>query len=384
MKKFFKWFAVAFLVLCCFFSCTQVRKNTIVGQIEGLDPGDSVVLASWHASQQKWVADENVAVKKPGQFTIKTADKNEMLRLFIVPAGDTVDVSDTRAPHLKLFAEGLGKYTVKGTVQDFPNAHIQGGVYDYPEVRRIDSLNILQRGLREEYASLDRADTAGISGFRQRWDAVADSILLAQRAIAGKYSDHHFASWVLADLGFSSDAQEIEWIDSLYQALSEKVKKGLYGRNVKKRVDYVRGSAVGAQAPDFALVSLEGDTLRLADFRGGWTVLDFWASWCGPCRRANPHMVSLYRKYHPVGLEVLGVAVWDQDAAWREAVAQDALPWANVRDREGTKDLDEVSQIYAVNAVPTTLLIDPQGKIVYRGHPMNIDSALAEAFAKVE
>lgn len=94
MKRYAKWFAIVFLVLCFFFSCTQVRKNTITGHIEGLQAGDRIVLASWHVSQDRWVADDSVTVKKPGEFTLKTYDKDEALRLFLVPQGDTVSVSD--------------------------------------------------------------------------------------------------------------------------------------------------------------------------------------------------------------------------------------------------------------------------------------------------
>ena len=384
MKKYIKWFAVAFLVLCFFFSCTQVRKNTIVGQVEGLDPGDRVVLASWHASKDKWVADDSVVVKKPGRFTLKTYDKGEMLRLFIAPKGDTVDVADLRTPHLALFAEGLGEYRITGTAADFPKAKITGGVYEYPEVKQLDSLNVLQESLRREFASVDRMDTAATNRLNGRWAAVVDSILSAQKAVARNYPDNRFAAWVLADLGFSYDAQEIGIVDTLYQGLTDEVKKCLYGRNVKKQVENVRNSAVGGTAADFTLTDLEGDTVRLSGLRGKWVVLDFWASWCKPCRMYNPHMVKLYEKYHPAGLEVVGVASWDADADWRKAVAEDGLPWTNVNSNEKVGGQDNVSQTYAIHSVPTTLLIDPEGKIVYRGHPSAIEGSLKEAFPQVK
>ncbi|HIT98426.1 MAG TPA: AhpC/TSA family protein [Candidatus Merdimorpha stercoravium] len=384
MKRYAKWFAIVFLVLCFFFSCTQVRKNTITGHIEGLQAGDRIVLASWHASQDRWVADDSVTVRKPGEFTLKTYDKDEALRLFLVPQGDTVSVSDGRTPYLSLFVEGLGEYTLTGEASDFPSAKISGGVYEYPEVRQIDSLSALQAGLRQEYAALDRTDTAALGRFSDRWQAVADSILAARQAVVRRYPDNRFAAWVLADLGYLYDAEDIDEIDSLYQGLSEQAQKCLYGRQVRKLVDNVRHSALGATAPDFTLTTLEGDTLRLSALRGKWTVVDFWASWCNPCRKYNPHMVELYEKYHPAGLEVVGVAVWDQQDDWRRAVAEDALPWANVNAGEKVKGQDNVGDTYAIRSVPTTLLLDPEGKIVYRGHPAEIEAALREAFPKVK
>ena len=258
MKHYAKWFAIVFLVLCFFFSCTQVRKNTITGHIEGLQAGDRIVLASWHASQDRWVADDSVTVKKPGEFTLKTYDKDEALRLFLVPQGDTVSVSDSQRPYLQLFVEGLGEYTLTGEASDFSSAKISGGVYEYPEVRQIDSLGILQVGLRQEYAALDRTDTAALGRFSARWQAVADSILAAQQAVVRRYPDHRFAAWVLADLGYSYDAEEIAVIDSLYQGLSEQAQKCLYGRQVRKLVDNVRHSAVGATAPRLYLDHARG------------------------------------------------------------------------------------------------------------------------------
>lgn len=77
---------------------------------------------------------------------------------------------------------------------------------------------------------------------------------------------------------------------------------------------------------------------------------------------------------------MIGVAVWDEDAAWRAAVAEDGLPWINVNAGEKVKGQDNVGEMYAVTSVPTTLLVDPDGKIVYRGHPMKIDEALEKAF----
>jgi len=119
---------------------------------------------------------------------------------------------------------------------------------------------------------------------------------------------------------------------------------------------------VGSMAPDFTMKDTEGNDVSLSDFKGKYTLIDFWAAWCGPCRRANPHVVEIYNEFNPKGFEVLGVS-FDQDREkWLQAIEDDQLPWTQVSDLQGWKNA--AGQIYGVNSIPHTVLIDPDGKII--------------------
>ena len=121
---------------------------------------------------------------------------------------------------------------------------------------------------------------------------------------------------------------------------------------------------VGALAPEFTLRDGTGQPTALRSLRGRYVLVDFWASWCKPCRAENPNLRAAYQRYHDRGLgfTVLSVSVDEHAAAWQQAVAQDALPWTQVRDEKGLQG--PTGQLYRLQAIPATLLLDPQGRIV--------------------
>lgn len=120
--------------------------------------------------------------------------------------------------------------------------------------------------------------------------------------------------------------------------------------------------AIGAKAPDFTLQTPEGDTLSLSDLKGKYVLIDFWASWCRPCRAVNPYLVSLYSQYKDKGIEFLGVALDNNKSRWVGAIAQDGLKWKQVSDLK--KWGSYVVPLYNVKSIPANVLIDENGVIV--------------------
>lgn len=131
---------------------------------------------------------------------------------------------------------------------------------------------------------------------------------------------------------------------------------------IKKKINTTISLTVGSVAPDFAQLTPEGDSLSLSDLRGKVVLVDFWASWCGPCRRENPHVKKIYEKYKDKGFDVLGVSLDKTQRAWVGAIEKDGLPWKHVSDLKGWKN--EVAQMYSVKSIPHTILLDQEGKIV--------------------
>lgn len=137
----------------------------------------------------------------------------------------------------------------------------------------------------------------------------------------------------------------------------------------------------GEKAADFTATLLNGQTAQLSDFRGKYVLLQFWGSWCGPCRAENPHLVDLYKKYHEQGFEIFSVAIEQNERRWQQAIAGDGLLWPY-----HTAEFDQfngpIAQLFNIHSIPTTFLINPDGMIIgVRLRPAQIDDMLSAGLA---
>jgi peroxiredoxin len=124
----------------------------------------------------------------------------------------------------------------------------------------------------------------------------------------------------------------------------------------------LRNVAVGQAAPDITLPSPDGKNVSLSSLRGKYVLIDFWASWCGPCRQENPNVVRMYNKYKDKGFEIFGVSLDESRDKWLKAIAMDKLTWPHVSDLKGWSSA--AAQLYNIQAIPQTLLLDKEGKII--------------------
>ena len=136
---------------------------------------------------------------------------------------------------------------------------------------------------------------------------------------------------------------------------------------------------IGSEAPGFSLHNPAGDLVSLADFRGKYLFLDFWASWCQPCRKENPDLMKVYNHFKDQNFEILGIALDKKKDKWMYAIEADGLEWPQVSD---LKYFDsEIIELYNIQSVPTTILLDPEGKIIAKNlHAKDLENLLSEIF----
>ncbi|WP_113652517.1 TlpA disulfide reductase family protein [Pedobacter namyangjuensis] len=158
----------------------------------------------------------------------------------------------------------------------------------------------------------------------------------------------------------------------LFERLSSEMKNTSYGKTIKDFLTLNKEVKIGGKFADFEQANTAGKKIKLSNIKAKYILLEFWGSWCGPCREENPNLVKTYNAFKPKGFEILGVAADDNKAQWLKAIKDDQLPWENVSDLKGDKN--QAALIYGINAFPTNYLIDEKGIIVaknLRGEALN-------------
>lgn len=156
-------------------------------------------------------------------------------------------------------------------------------------------------------------------------------------------------------------------IDRILTKFASQLAGNRYYKELKARADVLRKIAPGEIAPDFEVKTVDGGTIKLSSFRGKYLILDFWASWCAPCREETVYIKEIYNKFHDVGLEVFSVSLDDKKAAWLKAIEDDGMVWSHGCQLIKGGKHTPVAQLYGIDGIPAIWVIDPEGKILAQG-----------------
>ena len=172
---------------------------------------------------------------------------------------------------------------------------------------------------------------------------------------------------VAYELGYMKDNMTLEQLEQVFGQFDVKVQQSKWGKAIRESIELRQRIEPGRLAPEFTLARRDSSLVSLADYRGKVVVLDFWASWCRPCRASFPWVREFYEEYREKGVEIIGVSIDENKASWEKALDEERLPWPQVID-DIEKGRSRVGGLYHVLAVPMFVVVDKEGKIVVRAH----------------
>ena len=384
MKKFFSFAVVAMLMLA---SCTNHNKYTINGTISDKD-GQTVYL-------QYQIGDSTVkdsTVIADGKFMFEgTLDRPYRGGALII--GDMNDMQSR--PDVCQLALEPGTITVDAEAGTLKEAVIKGGKTQ----TEMNELAAQLKPMQDKFEEFNKVYyTLENDAQRDSMNAAMEPVRKEYKEICTNFYKTHTDSYLAPQYLFM-DMSEMSYEDikAAYDAFTDDVKN--YGSEigeVKKELDALEKIQPGHEAPDFTAEDINGKQFTLSSLKGKVVILDFWASWCKPCRASNPHMLQLYKKYYDKGLELVYVSDDDSEPEkWRKAVEEDklvgdgihhvlrGLKWDRSKGLAGMDHTNDISDKYAIHFLPTKYLIDREGRMVCKideGQDNMLDEKLKEIF----
>jgi peroxiredoxin len=251
------------------------------------------------------------------------------------------------------------------------NAVVSGSILN-DENQKLQQAMKVTDGVKQKLQELIRntpREEQNSKEFEEKYDQLYEQLDQMQKKINLAFIQEHPDCWLCLDLirqagGYQPDVNEIE---PLYNGLSERVRNTKTGKEFADNLVKLHKTAIGQIAPDFTQNDPSGKPVSLSDFRGKYLLVDFWASWCGPCRQENPNVVKTYNEFKDKNFTILGVSLDRENGreAWLKAIEKDQLTWNHVSDLKFWNN--EVAKLYMVRAIPDNFLIGPDGRIIGRG-----------------
>ena len=387
-RKFSPFFAILLFVAITQISCAQSGYK-ITGNISGCPEGMTAYLYKGNAQvlYPNMIIDSALIVN--GAFTFTgNLEPAELLSVLFKPLKRN-DPMYNISPVIPLFMENGNTVTIQGALEDVPLQNFTGsGTYDLSKLniggsKTVDlykeyaktKLENYDKEAVQEYLTYVRANpklpiSVGIAAAK-KWDAGKLKQIEYAKDFIRQHAGNIVSLFVFQDhLGSFTAAPTFSYaeIDELQAILLDKFTHTEYGKVIMSQADRVKKSAVGAPFTDLTLQTPEGKDVKLSDHvgKGKYVLLDFWASWCGPCRADIPYLKKTFELFHPAGFEIIGISMDDDKAKWIKAIEEEKLyEWSQISDLQGFAT-SRIADAYNFSGIPACIFINPNGTIVSR------------------
>jgi len=375
MRKIIVLFTVVAFTLKASAQKSENAANFILmGKVNGRNTGS--IWIGYTDKSGKWIKDTTYL--NNGKFVFRGLIDGATRAIL---AGNTKSNSGDDPNFTELFAEP-GKMTITLTEDRFKDFSMTGSRMQAdmfllqkqkaPIKMQEDAIGKLKTQLIDQ---ISKGDTSAAT--RHKQDSIQNKeqeYRRLERKVDFDFIASHPASCVspyLMDPYFRSRELSVDSAELFFDRLTPTVKGTVLGKNMGHQIAQRKASSAGKPAPDFTRPDISGKSLTLSALKGrGYILLDFWASWCVPCRRDNPEIKKLYAAYHPKGFDIISIS-WDSDKkAWQNAVAADGTgEWRQVFANVFLPNDNGLRDTYSISTIPSLILIDPKGIIVgrYRG-----------------
>ena len=347
-------------------SMAMAQMFTISGKIDGAKPG-KVELQAREAG--KMVTKYSTAIAEDGTFTLKGKVAE--------PDMYTLRISDIRGA-IGLFLDN-SDVVINGKADALMNAEIKGSKTHDDYTKYTALMKVQNDKIRPLYTAMGEADKAGNEADKKKVEAQIDELTAANNKekidMIKSLGSSPVAAYITNSISYNIENPAD--MEAILAGFGTELADNKYVKTLKEGLVKMKATAIGVVAPDFTQNDPNGKPVKLSDFRGKYVLVDFWASWCGPCRKENPNVVKAYNKYKNKGFTVLGVSLDREKDPWLKAIEDDKLTWTHVSDIKYWEN--EVAKQYGVRAIPANVLLDKNGKIVgknLRGE--KLEAALAK------
>lgn len=340
MKKIILFVLIIIVTLVC----RAQDSFKITGQLGGTLDGNLLLVAN---SEQGCV-ELGQAVMTNGSFEFK-GKVNEMMPAYVMTA--------ERQPIAIIMLENKEFIISAGLT----GIEVRGG----GEAQRIwneyDAINNLvrreQKKMEQEVkAAYSSGNQMKIKALQEQFQKVMDDFLEKQSVLFEIYKDSPVTAFMIASGMGQADYVSLK---AMYDGLGEPARHCLYGQMISQQIEVFKQVEVGSVPSDFMGLTTKGDTVSLYDVKARLKLVDFWASWCQPCRTEMSNLKKIYKKYREAGLEIIGVSIDQRPADWIKALQEEGLSWLNIIDSES-----KIASYFLVRAIPYTVLLDGNNKII--------------------